>query len=125
MEPVVGVFANNSHAQDAVESLREKGIAQVTLLMPGEPKQEIEGAVPTEDMEQPGIGPAIGGVIGGAVGIAGGMELGAVAASFIIPGVGPVMAAGFLGDRAARCGRRCRRRGRGTRIRDIDGRRLA
>ena len=97
MEPVVGVFANNSHAQDAVESLREKGIGQVTLLTPGEPKQEIEGAVPTEDMEQPGIGPAIGGMIGGAVGIASGMELGAVAASFIIPGVGPVMAAGFLG----------------------------
>ncbi len=97
MEPVVGVFANNSQAQDAVEILRDKGIGQVTLLTPGEPKQEIEGAVPTEDMEQPGIGPAIGGVIGGAVGIASGMELGAVAASFILPGVGPVMAAGFLG----------------------------
>ena len=97
MEPVVGVFANSSQAQDAVESLREKGIGQVTLFTPGEPKQEIEGAVPTEDMEQPGIGPAIGGVIGGAIGIASGMELGAAAASFIIPGVGPVMAAGFLG----------------------------
>lgn len=48
-------------------------------------------------MEQPGIGPAIGGMIGGAIGIARGMELGAAAASFIIPGVGPVMAAGFLG----------------------------
>jgi hypothetical protein len=97
MEPVVGVFANSSQAQDAVESLRDKGIGQVTLLTPGEPKQEIEGAVPTEDMEQPGIGPAIGGMIGGAIGIASGMELGAAAASFIIPGVGPVMAAGFLG----------------------------
>ena len=97
MEPVVGVFANSRQAQDAVESLREKRIVQVTLLMPGEPKQQIEGAVPTEDMEQPGIGPAIGGMIGGAVGIASGMELGAAAASFIVPGVGPVMAAGFLG----------------------------
>ena len=97
METVVGVFANNSHAQDAIESLREKGIGKVTLLTPGEPKQDIEEAVPTEDMEQPGIGPAIGGMIGGAVGIASGMELGAAAASFIIPGVGPVMAAGFLG----------------------------
>src|SRR5258708_3744720 len=96
MEPLVGVFANNSQAQDAVEILRDKGIGQVTLLTPGEPKQEIGRAVPTEDMEQPGIGPAIGGMIGGAVGIASGMELGAAAASFIIPGVGPV-AAGFLG----------------------------
>src|SRR5713101_3761673 len=105
MEPVVGVFANNSQAQDAVEILRDKGIGKVTLLTPGEPKQEIEGAVPTEDMEQPGIGPAIGGVIGGAVGIAGGMELGAAAASFIIPGVGPVMAAGFLGAAGLGAGR--------------------
>jgi hypothetical protein len=97
METVVGVFANNSHAQDAVESLREKRIGKVTLLAPGEPKQAIEEAVPTEDMEQPGIGPAIGGAIGGAIGIASGMELGVAAASFIIPGVGPVMVAGFLG----------------------------
>ena len=97
MEPVVGVFANSSQAQEAAARLRDKGIGQVTLLTPGEPKQEIEAAVPTEDMEQPGIGPAIGGMIGGAVGIASGMELGAAAASVIIPGVGPVMAAGFLG----------------------------
>jgi hypothetical protein len=96
MEPVVGVFANSSQAQEAVESLREKGIGQATLLTPGEPKQQIEGAVPTEDMEQPGIGTAIGGAIGGAVGIVSGIELGAAVANFIIPGVGPVMAAGFL-----------------------------
>jgi len=97
MEPVVGVFANRSQAQEAAERLRDKGMGQVTLLTPGEPKQEIEAAVRTEDMEQRGIGPAIGGMIGGAVGIASGMELGAAAASFIIPGVGPVMAVGFLG----------------------------
>src|SRR6266446_4974109 len=97
MKPVVGIFANSSQVQKAAGSLREEGFAQVTLLTPGEPKQQVERAVPTEDMEQPGMGPAIGGVIGGAVGIAGGMELGAAAASFIIPGVGPVMAAGFLG----------------------------
>jgi rhodanese-related sulfurtransferase len=97
MEPVVGIFTNSSQVQKAAESLKEQGFGQVTLLTPGEPKQEIERAVPTEDMEQPGMGSAIGGVIGGAVGIAGGMELGAAAASLIIPGIGPVMAAGFLG----------------------------
>jgi hypothetical protein len=97
MEPVVGIFANRSQVQKAAESLREQGFGQVTLHTPGEPRQEIERAVPTEDMEQPGMGSAIGGVIGGAVGIAGGMELGAAAASLIVPGIGPVMAAGFLG----------------------------
>jgi hypothetical protein len=97
MEPVVGIFANSSQVITAAESLREQGFGQVTLLTPGEPKRDVERAVPTEDMEQPGMGSAIGGVIGGAVGIAGGMELGAAAASLIIPGIGPVMAAGFLG----------------------------
>ena len=67
MEPVVGVFANNSQAQEAADRLREIGFERVTLLTPGEPKQEVERTVPTEDMEQPGMGPAIGGVIGGAV----------------------------------------------------------
>jgi hypothetical protein len=97
MEPVVGVFANNSQAQEAADRLREIGFERVTLLTPGEPKQEVERTVPTEDMEQPGMGPAIGGVIGGAVGLAGGMELAAAAASVLIPGVGPVMIAGMIG----------------------------
>jgi len=125
MKPVVGIFANSSQVQKAAGSLREEGFAQVTLLTPGEPKQQVERAVPTEDMEQPGMGPAIGGVIGGAVGIAGGMELGAAAASFIIPGVGPVMAAGLLGAAVLGARGRCRRRGRGASPGNICGRRLA
>src|SRR5579863_3522612 len=97
MEPVVGVFADNSQAQKAADRLREVGLGQLTLLRPGEPKEEVERTVRTEDMEQPGMGSAIGGVIGGAVGIAGGLDLAAAAASFIIPGVGPVMIAGIIG----------------------------
>ncbi len=52
--------------------------------------------MPTSDTEQPGVGAAIGGVVGAAVGMAGGFELG-VAATALIPGVGPVIAAGIAG----------------------------
>jgi hypothetical protein len=97
MEQVVGVFANRRQALEATVRLKETGLGPLTLLTPGESKQDIERAVPTDDMEQPGMGSAMGGLIGGAVGIAGGMELGAAAASLIVPGIGPVMAVGLLG----------------------------
>ena len=97
MEPVVGVFATRSLAEQASERLNEEGLGKVTMLTPGEPKQQVERAVRTTDTEQPGMGPAVGGVVGGAVGIAGGLELGSAAASLLIPGVGPVLAVGLLG----------------------------
>jgi len=97
MEPVVGVFASRSQAEDAVARLKEIGVKQISLLVPGDSKQTVERATPTEDMEQPGMGPAIGGVVGGAIGVAGGLELGAAAATILIPGVGPVVAMGLLG----------------------------
>ncbi|MBD0327220.1 MAG: hypothetical protein ICV68_12360, partial [Pyrinomonadaceae bacterium] len=60
--------------------------------------QGVEDAdVPTSDTEQPGMGNAVGGVVGGAMGAAGGMTLGAAAASLLVPGVGPIMAAGIIG----------------------------
>ena len=62
MEPIVGIFASRSQVAEAGRRLKEKGLRHVTLLMPGEPKQEVDRAVRTEDMEQPGIGSALGGV---------------------------------------------------------------
>jgi hypothetical protein len=47
-------------------------------------------------MEQPGVGKAIGGVVGAALGMAGGFELG-VGVTALVPGVGPVLAAGLAG----------------------------
>src|SRR2546422_692008 len=96
MEPLVGVFNSRSGAEQAAERLRERGMSQLTMLTPGDPKRKIE-SLPTEDMEQPGVGPAIGGVVGGALGIAGGMELGMAVATVLMPGVGPVVAVGLLG----------------------------
>jgi hypothetical protein len=97
MEPIVGVFASRSQVGEAGKRLKKKGLRRVTLLVPGEPKEEVERAVRTEDMEQRGIGSALGGVVGGALGIAGGLELGAVVATFLVPGIGPVLVVGLVG----------------------------
>ncbi len=77
--------------------LRNSGFPaeQVSLLYPGDSEKEIH-SIGTSDTEQPGVGAAIGGVVGAAVGMAGGFELG-VAATALIPGVGPVIAVGIAG----------------------------
>ena len=43
------------------------------------------------------MGSAMGGAVGGALGVAGGMHIGATLASLLVPGVGPVLAAGVIG----------------------------
>ena len=97
METVAGVFRSRQLARDAAVELRRSGFPadQVSLLYPGSTEEEIH-SVPHSDTEQPGVGAAIGGVVGAAVGMAGGFELG-VAATALIPGVGPVVAAGIAG----------------------------
>jgi hypothetical protein len=97
METVAGVFRSREAARDAAGALRDMGFTeeQVSLLYPGSSETEIH-SVPTSETEQPGVGTAIGGVVGAAVGIAGGFELG-IAATALIPGVGPVVAAGIAG----------------------------
>src|SRR5438034_10476501 len=96
MEPIVGVFTSRTKMQQAALRLRAEGITRLSLLSPGDSERTAE-SVPTDDMEQPGMGAAIGGVVGGALGVAGGLELGAAAATILIPGVGPVLAAGMIG----------------------------
>jgi hypothetical protein len=95
MKTVAGVFRSTESARDAAGGLIHAGFTsnQVNLLFPGSPHDKIH-AVPTSDSEQPGVGAAIGGLLGGAVGVAGGLELG-MAATALIPGVGPIMAVGL------------------------------
>lgn len=99
MNTVAGIFGSRADAERAIENLRSLGIPDesLSLLSPGATEQQIEADVPTSDTEQPGMGNAVGGVVGGAMGAAGGMTLGAAAASLLIPGVGPIMAAGLIG----------------------------
>jgi hypothetical protein len=96
METTAGIFDSPLDARRAVNSLKAEGFDddQISLLFPGSPEEEVS-SVPTEDAEQPGMGGAIGGIIGGAVGLAGGAQLGPLVASFLLPGVGPIVAIGF------------------------------
>src|ERR1044072_5571085 len=98
MSTVAGIFNSSKEAEQAVEALRMAKIAEdrISLLTPGTSQEQLD-AVPTTETEQEGMGKAVGGVVGGALGIAGGGALSAAAASLLIPGVGPVLAAGLVG----------------------------
>jgi uncharacterized protein YegP (UPF0339 family) len=99
MKSVVGIFKTRADAEAAVERVRSFGVAEerITFLAPGTPPQQVEAAVPTTDAEQPGVGEALGGVVGGAIGAATGGALAAGATSLFVPGIGPIIAAGFIG----------------------------
>ncbi len=99
MKTVAGIFSARADAERAVERLRALGLAEndISLLTPGTTSAEIDARVPTTETEQPGMGKTLGGVVGGAVGIAGGAHLGLALASLLVPGVGPILAAGAIG----------------------------
>ena len=95
MVTITGVFRSSESARRAARDLSSAGFNEnINLLFPGSPLNR-EHAIPASDTEQPGMGRTMGGVVGAAVGMAGGFELGAVAASAVVPGVGPVLAFGF------------------------------
>ena len=98
MESVAGIFGSRRAAEDVVRELRSTGVGEdrIVLVTPGTSVEEIEHAVPTTDTEQEGMGKAMGGTVGAAMGVAGGATLGAAAASLVVPGVGPIIAAGVL-----------------------------
>jgi hypothetical protein len=98
MSTVAGIFNSRADAESAVGRLRTAGVSEdrISLLTPGTTQEQLDD-VPTTETEQPGMGAALGGTVGGALGVAGGLHLGAAAASLLIPGVGPVVAAGLIG----------------------------
>ena len=99
MNTVAGIFTSRADAGRAVERLRSGGVGEdsISLLTPDTTQGELDDAVPTTETEQPGTGSAFGGTVGGAVGAASGLGLGAALASFFVPGVGPILAAGLVG----------------------------
>ena len=99
METIAGIFDSRAEAERAVGGLHSAGIAKdrIAFLTPGTSDRGAEAAVPTTETEQPGMGKAMGGAVGGAMGAAGGATLGAAAATLLVPGVGPVLAAGLIG----------------------------
>jgi hypothetical protein len=99
METIAGIFASRGEAERAVRQLQAAEIAndRIAFLTPGTAGEEIETEVPVSDTEQSGMGKAMGGAVGGALGTASGLGLGAGVASLLVPGVGPVLAAGLIG----------------------------
>ena len=99
MKTVAGIFQTRADAERALERLRSLGVAgeRLNLLTQGSTAEELADEVPTTETEQPGMGQAMGTAVGGALGVAGGMHLGAVVATSLIPGVGPVLAIGMIG----------------------------
>lgn len=99
MNTVVGIFNSFADAKRGAAMLRSLGIPEnrISVLSPGTPQSDIETNIPTSETEQPGMGTVVGGAVGGALGVAGGLEAGMVAATALIPGVGPVFALGLLG----------------------------
>ena len=99
MDTIVGIFNSFADARRAAAILQSLGISEkrISVLSPQTAESEIEARVPTTESEQPGMGAALGGTVGAAMGLAGGLEAGAVAASLLIPGVGPVLVFGLIG----------------------------
>ena len=98
MEMIVGIFHARADAERARLQLHSLGINsdKVTTLTSETTDRQIQ-AVRISDSESPGMGGALGGTVGGAVGAATGASLAATAASFFVPGIGPIVVAGVLG----------------------------
>ena len=98
MTPVVGVFESRAGSGEGIERLLAAGIKRehISVLTPASSDEQI-AAVPVSDTEQPGMGAAVGTLVGGGLGTAGGFGAGAALASFLLPGVGPILAGGLIG----------------------------
>jgi hypothetical protein len=98
MRTTVGIFTSRASAERAVACARGIGFTEdrITMLAPGTATSG-ESSMPHTHGEQPGVGKAVGSVVGAAVGMATGFPLGAALTTFVVPGVGPVIATGLLG----------------------------
>jgi hypothetical protein len=99
MKTVAGIFASREAAARAIQHLRGIGVADdaINVLTPGMSERQIIASVPTDEGEQPGMGTALGAVAGGATGASIGVPIGAAISTFVLPGIGPIIAAGVLG----------------------------
>ncbi|HYE92741.1 MAG TPA: hypothetical protein VEA38_17050 [Terriglobales bacterium] len=98
MKTVAGIFASRDAAVHGIQRLRGIGVREdaINVLAPGA-ADRLRGNVPTDEAEQPGMGTAIGAVAGGATGAAIGLPVGVAVSSLVIPGIGPIIAAGIIG----------------------------
>jgi anti-sigma B factor antagonist len=84
METAIGVFSSRDHAEEAVRELRQHGVPEESIVFLSRSESEAKT-----------IAKQFGATLGGFVGGATGMSAGVVAATLLLPGVGPVFALGF------------------------------
>jgi len=99
METVVGIFQSSVAAEKAVADLLENVLPahSITYLRGPKPEEISEevSALPTTDAESDGMGKGLGALVGGAAGMGAGLALGSAITSFMVPGIGPIFAAGL------------------------------
>lgn len=91
MRTVTGLYDSYDEAQDAVGELEASGIPSSDISIVANNSEDwYENDEPSEAAEDAGAGAGIGAVVGGAGGLLTGLGV------MAIPGVGPVVAAGWL-----------------------------
>ncbi len=84
METAIGVFSSRDRAEEAVKELRTAGVTDEAIVF-----------LTRSETEAKTISKQFGATVGGFLGGATGMSAGVVAATLLLPGVGPVFALGF------------------------------
>jgi|SRR5208282_1231206 anti-sigma B factor antagonist len=84
METAIGVFSSRDNADAAVKGLREQGVPEESIVF-----------LTRSESEANNLAKEFGAYVGGFVGGAAGMTTGVVAASLLLPGIGPIFALGF------------------------------
>ena len=96
MHNLVGIFRECATADRAVRELLKAGIPQNQIIfMSGLDSAAEASALPTTDAEPEGMGKTMGEYVGAVTGASAGLALGSALASLLVPGVGPIMAAGI------------------------------
>jgi anti-sigma B factor antagonist len=84
VETAIGVFSSRNQAEEAVKELRQRGVPEQSIIY-----------LTRSESEAKTIAKEMGAYVGGFVGGAAGMSAGVVAATLLLPGIGPVFALGF------------------------------
>jgi len=84
LETTIGVFSSRDRAEEAVRELLEQKVPQESIVF-----------LTRSETEAKNVGKGLGATVGGFMGAAGGMSAGVVAATLLVPGLGPVFALGF------------------------------
>jgi len=84
VETAIGVFSSRDRAEEAVRELRQQGVPEKSIVY-----------LTRSESEAKTIAKEFGAYVGGFVGGAAGMTTGVVAATLLLPGIGPVFALGF------------------------------